>query len=698
MASLLVEIADRLRLTSPAARSAREAQYAHAAAIAKLEAKARSLIRGIEESYADFDNWIDPRERYMDGGTYYGPASGLIAGGRNDRLGGQSFPVLWSETHLQQLRGNARVLCDTNAFAIGMRDRHVDFVVGDGMKPEVALKGAKTNKEDHPAVKACQAVLDEWREINSWGAGPWNADPCDPSDDTGLIQNREREGYERAVTDGEFILRFFAGGSETNNLPVVRWIEPEDLLTPPGESMQGPWSWGIQVDPNDGEKRIAYHVQGLAEPKVPAGKVVFAKLNTVSTVKRGITDFFPVGASLERIRKLLDAMGEVAAILSQIAYLRQHAPGVTGTQVSNMIGNLKDRDAKRPNIPGGWGNTSTIPTVYQEPGVVHDVSNGMQYVPPPMQAGATSFIAVQQAILRGVGQRWGMPEFFSGDASNNNYASIAVTGSPFERAVKSRQSWYAMVQRAIYGKVLAYACRSGRLSEADVRAVEVKITPTSASATDALKEAQTNEILCRNKVMSPQTWAAKAGLDADHEQNQIQAHDEAFPDNNDPFGGGGFDFGGGGNGGPAGDPGEDPTGGAFDKALGEAVLSEGFTGTKTDSLGREIHYRDGKRVGGDGDEKKLPKEKKAKASKMTIKSLEKQADDYGRQALAAKAAGDHEKAFQLNAASYGLRRAAKHIEDGDKEKAAKSVELAGKIASGEVKLQQPSVRPKEPQP
>lgn len=543
---VLLELADRIRITPYTARQTREAERERTRTIATLEAKVAQHLKRIE-SYGYGENYLDPMEQYRDGGELWYPTGYGVSGSANDRKGGQSWPFLFNEFQLQKMRGAARVLCDSNPFAIGARDRHCDFVVGDGMKPQVTLRGTKPGSVASGgnvalAVKAVQDVIDEWRELNSWGAGPWIGDIADPNDDAGYIGNKEREGYERAVVDGEVAVRFFAGGSSERGLPRIRWIEPELIVTPPGENITGPKGWGIETDPDDIERKLSYYVQGhegIEGEYVESGRVVYGKLNTVSTVKRGVSDFAPVGPMLTRTLKLMDAMGEVSAILAQIAYLREHAPGTTSAQVSTMIGGAKDFDKSRRG-----GSYTTIPAQYQEPGTVHDVSNGMKYVAPPMQSGAPGFIQVEQAMLRAIGQRWGMPEFFSGDASNNNYASIAVTGSPFERAVKSRQQWYMSFQRAIYYKVIAYAVKSGRLSADDARAVEITLVPTTASATDSLKEAQRKEILNRAKVLSPQTWASQEGLDAAQETSNLQAHDEAFPDGG-MNAGGMFDFGGG---------------------------------------------------------------------------------------------------------------------------------------------------------
>ncbi len=61
--------------------------------------------------------------------------------------------------------------------------------------------------------------------------------------------------------DGEVFLRFFRGGRETNGLPVVRFVEPEQVGPPPGEDADGDWSFGILTDREDVENVQAFFVR-----------------------------------------------------------------------------------------------------------------------------------------------------------------------------------------------------------------------------------------------------------------------------------------------------------------------------------------------------------------------------------------------------------------------------------------------------
>lgn len=542
--SLLVEIADRLRLTPRDERQKRRA-------IRALESRLSDLRRRVE-SYDLADRLIDPMERWTDGsGRLYTPLGTV-----NDRRAGGNRPVLFTELDLRQQRAFARLLCDTNYLAAGALNRLADFVIGDGSTWQVTLKGAKPGPvhsspggEVPEPVKLCQRELDTWREFASWGAGPCPGDPADVEDDPGLLQDRRREAFIRGHRDGEAFLRFFDPGEGTGYRPDLRWVEPEQVWTPPGESQSGPWSWGVLTDDEDIERRYAYWVRnvedgGATGDEVEAWKVVHWKLNVDATVKRGLSDFFTAGDDFETVRRLLRNMNEAAAIISAIAYLRQHAPGVTADQVTTMIGQGADL-TNVPRFRGGADSRTTLQ--YVDPGTVLDVSNGLQYVPPPLLSNIPGFVQVAQSRLRAISRKWGMPEdLISGDASNNNYASLLVAGGPFERAAKSYQQEFARLERAVAYKVLAFAVRSGRLSAEHVRAVEVHVVLPSVSIADRAGETQRRLGLIRDGGLSPQTALAEEGYDPAVESANKQAWAEQFPDMGGgfpPMGGAGGLFG-----------------------------------------------------------------------------------------------------------------------------------------------------------
>lgn len=543
MASLLVSIADALRLSPAPARQQRQSLRRKDRAIRLLERKVERLRAESTREAFGFGNdyGLSGYGGYGYGGPWADPDFPI--GGRfgyafngADRTNGRQGTQVVTPADLGYMRSLSRQLCEENDRAIAILDRLGDFCVGDGATWQVTLRGARpgavaTGGSTDPRVRNVQAVLDEWRELECWGAGPSPRDRTNPDDDSPLLQDREREAFRRWRRDGEVFVRFGRGGADRNGLPWCRWVEPE--LVDDQTGTNSPKSFGVETDPDDAEKVVAYWVRppdgtGESTP-VPAGRVLHLKANVDATIKRGVPDFWPVRGSLDRLKRLNRNLGEVTAALAAIAYLREHADGVTQTQINTLIDADKDYDGFRPGPTWGADTTRTVPTRHVEAAEVIDVSNGLKYLPGPASAGTDGFLAVEAALLRGCGARWGMPEFFSGDASNNNYASILVAGSPFERATKARQREFAIFQRAVAYKVLAFAVQSGRLAAADAEAVEVKVVPPAVAIANRLADEQVRDLRHKAGVLSPQTWAAEAGLDPAAEIANLKDYDRQFP-------------------------------------------------------------------------------------------------------------------------------------------------------------------------
>jgi hypothetical protein len=411
-------------------------------------------------------------------------------------------------------------------------------------------------------------VLDEWRATNNWGL-------------------RSREAFRRWRRDGEVFLRFFLGGEETWGLPQVRFVEPEQVGPPPGEDADGDWSFGVLTETEDVETVKAYFVRdplgsGDEGDEVPAARVLHLKANVDSSIKRGLPDFLPVQEDLERVRRLLRNMGEVAAVQSAIAWVSQYATA-TVDQVGTLIRAGSDYTRPKLNDPSG----RLMDVVNYEPGTVLHMDANRQFLAGPVGTGTAGFIQVEQAILRGCGARWRFPEYFSGDASNNNMASSIVAGSPFVVAVEGNQLEWGEFERAVARKVLELCVESGRLSGADVAAVDVKVTPPAVALEKREEEERIRQMRHEAGVLSITTWQQQVGLDPAHEAANFEMEAKRK---------------GRGGGEAAGEKEE-----AKESCCDEGVVNEakgrsvkGFTGMERDSRGRKRCYRDGKEVPCDG--------------------------------------------------------------------------------------------------
>lgn len=440
------------------------------------------------------------------------PLTPWASGTPSDRQWGRLVPIFWTEPQLAQFRTAARWVADTNPFAVGFFDLLVGMHIQKGCGWRVRLKGTAPGapaqdvdgdgKPDvDPLVSQAQMVLDEWRQSARW---VW----------------RSREGFRRWRRDGETFLRFF-NGKLGRGLPSVRFVEPEQVSTPGGNSSSFA-SFGIESDPHDRETVLAYWLRWVVDDemkpeRVSASDILHIKANVDATVKRGLPDLFPVGADLDRVRSLLTNMGETAKAQAAIAWWEKYATA-TGSQVTNLIEQNRDYSAAKIT-PGGFKTEDA--SKYNPATVVR--TEGTRDVMTGPTSSPEGFISVEQALLRGAGVRWNFPEYFSGDASNQNLASIKESGSPFVRVAEGRQQdWCEEIERPTALRVLRCAEKSGRLPPGTCDRIDVDVEPPAVALSDRKADEDIRAMQHSRGVLSTQTWQVKAGLDPAVESANIK--------------------------------------------------------------------------------------------------------------------------------------------------------------------------------
>ncbi len=491
------------------------------ATLATREPLPGELQRRISE---DVSLWPQPWRWWQDG--YASPYGGFAfsrgaTGTTTDRRGGKNLPLFWSELDLRGFRILARFLRQTNPFAIGFAEHLIGYHVRKGFGWQACLKGRKktayptVDSEPDPAVAKGQQILDAWRDATLWPL-------------------KSREAFDRWITDGEVFGRL--GRGDWGKLPWFRFVGPEQVGSPTGDT-EGPESFGIETPEGDQQgPPVRFHLwnpdSGMTEGHwVDADRIIHAKRNVTSDVKRGLPDFFPLHEWLDGTRKLLWNMIDTAGEQAKIAW-REKFPTATQSQVQSLIpmvattpGSTTALSAWSPygyppnldlNIPVG-------PNLFKPSKVVR-VEGSREYEAGPTFAGAASYIEVEQAALRGCGARWGMPEYFSGDASNNNFASSLVAGSPFAVAVEGGQLAFGSCwERPIALKVLELARDAGLLTYDEWRRLDVEVTPPAVVTPKPLEDTQQRQILNAAHILSPQTWQLMEQLDPQHEAANWQA-------------------------------------------------------------------------------------------------------------------------------------------------------------------------------
>jgi hypothetical protein len=515
----------------------------------RLERKlVRAQQRMAESLYGD-DDFIDPSEypggANDDDGNYgWGNGGyGGIAGTTNARATGGDWILLRTPMDLRRIRANSRILIESNGYAAGFLDQMVNFIIGKGMEVDFSRKGTKTGAaltggvadldgdgvaDSDPVVEKAQEIWDDFCKANDWGRG---------------IEDREVESYVRLKRDGEVFLRFFP--DEDTGIPKVRFVEPEQIEPPPGDpdpntrevgySNDYAWTWGIECDPDDVETRIAYYVRpmnnliaGFVGKAVPADQIIHAKIGTDRTIKRGITPFQIVNKAFRQCEKINNNMAEVTAIQAAIAYIREHAPTTLPGQAADLIAGAQNFTTTQRSR----GGDKIVGNEILQPGSRLDVSAGLKYLAGPTSTGADGYIKVLQSRLRGICARFCMPEFFTGDASNNNMASALVAGGPLEKSAVREQKKPSHLTETVAEKVFRNAADAGLWTHEEADSITVTVTPCQVSIANKLEEAQIRQIEIADKVVSVQTAQQETGRDTAKEAANIKAWQQQFPDTN----------------------------------------------------------------------------------------------------------------------------------------------------------------------
>lgn len=432
-----------------------------------------------------WDLFVDPRDAYRnDDGTWWN-----ALGGNNASRGGQSVPFVTAEQQAE-IRQQCRHLAATNEFAINGIENRTSYLVGPGHVYRASIrKGVQAPAELELQV---QSVLDEFLHENRW-------------------QARQQEIVRRLDRDGEVFLRFFVDAQGDTR---VRFVEPDQVQTPRELANHAAASFGIQTEQYDVETVLGYFIDG--EP-VDASAIQHRKANVDVNVKRGLPLYYPVRKNLRRVEKLLRNMSIVAEIQSAIALIRKHS-GTTSNGIEQFVAGENQAEH------GSASQQSKYFSQYA-PGTILDAPVGLDYDFPVAGINASNFVQLLQAELRAVAARLVMPEFmFTSDASNANYASTLVAEGPAVKMFQRLQANLANDDCEVMWRVVENAVHAGRLPSDTRRLIEIQVTPPSLEVRDQLNACRVEQMAYENKILSPQTWSLRLGLDYDQEQKNLAMH------------------------------------------------------------------------------------------------------------------------------------------------------------------------------
>jgi hypothetical protein len=481
---------------------------------------------------AAFGDWVDTREYLTDTPGWYAYGSGTRAVSTtslDDRKDGSFRPVYECEQDLAFIRAGARNLRVLTGIASGALDALANYTFSGGFSFEAAPED-ENNAQAIQLVAAVQKVIDRF---------------VDENDFAGVI---DREIDRRAREDGECLVAFDEYEIAENGKIVLEFLEPDQLTQPlnnaqleewieyqyPSCFWPGPncWKFGVQTPEGKTWKPLGYHIvrdgKGADWDYYPAYRVEHIKRNVTRNAKRGVSDFLELAEYFCDEAKLNKNMRRGAALQSAIAWILQGAQGTTQSQLSSVGGESR-RISNLPS-PLGPNATTTIRNASNyPPGSILKVPFGQEYLAGPMGAERNQgFELVGQYVLRAIGVRWNMPEYIiSGDASNANYSSTLVSGSPFSEARKADQQFYKRHFLSLIWKVIRVHCESGRFDRFGITRegytqleslVRIDCECPTVDVRDPKLAVDSDKVLVDSGVMSKQTFAARNGLDYDKEQ------------------------------------------------------------------------------------------------------------------------------------------------------------------------------------
>jgi len=465
--------------------------------------------------------------------NHYGMVGSVLGAQLGDRAQGENPIIFRNEIELTEIRAIGRTLADTSDNAQCVLNNLISYVVGTGYTYKAVA--SKRDSGADALVDQVQRCIDEFVSDNLYGA------------------NREEELFRRARRDGEYFLALYHVG---NGRVQSRIIEPEQVTTPLNEQEVAQtvglmdralsYSYGVVTPDCDLETPLGYHVV-WRNPKphgrdtwqwFPESRMVHCKLNVDCNIKRGISDFFSVYEKLVDAAKLLRNTTKGHAIMSAIAFIREHAAGVSKSSVESM--RSSDAWSQYTQVTRTEGSRTRYTHRYQ-PGTVLDVPFGQAYKASPLaeQGVGQSTVFVEEAVLRVAGSRWCMPSFMvSGDTSNASYATALVSESPFVKYCQRQQKVEKFHHADVLWKVLKIAHAFGRFNDFGVswkqlqQLVSVAVETPIVAARNQNEETNRRKILKDSGVLSLETWTAEEGYDFEQEQERGAKKEE--PPN--PFG------------------------------------------------------------------------------------------------------------------------------------------------------------------
>ena len=320
-----------------------------------------------------------------------------------------------------------------------------------------------------------------------------------------------REFVIRAFRDGEVFLRKVI----RNDVPSFRFIEPEKVSDPPTKNANT--SEGIELDPEDAETVIAYHVRIKEEWKViDAVDIIHFKLNVDRNMRRGRPELETVLPLFAKYTKWLDARIVLNIIRTNIALVRE----VQGSPTDLL--RLRSQQASTSST-----STEQDRTKMPRPGTIITAMPGVKYNMLSPNIDARDAAQDGRNIQLAMAAAEGLPDVFvTSDYSGANFASTVVSQNPAVRAFEEHQNLF----REPFTDMVEWLLGVGVAVRAIAQGVDLNfdISYPPLLKRDLRQEVEAWQIMNERQVASRRTWQVNMGLNPDQEKKFLD-EEEPLP-------------------------------------------------------------------------------------------------------------------------------------------------------------------------
>lgn len=463
-----------------------------------LELAAMAETKKVLESSAQ--QFADPlgARRDEDGRLWH-----LVSRARDGSGDTASFAESLSDLDL--MRRQSRALCRTNSMAKRALSVMQAYTARGWTYQVRRRSGVHKTMVPDDVLKVAQRGLDSFRKQRN-------------------MAQREKEIVRRGHRDGEAFLHLTEQANEHLHL---RWIEPGQVVPPANAAPED--SWGIKTHPNDVEDVVGYFVEwekGKGPELVKAAEVLHVKLNVDGNVKHGEPSFWACAEDLALAEKMKRNGATITSIWSAIAYVRSH-DGVK----KESIQAFNTAKASSTSTNSATGQTENFLDQLGRPRIIDAPANSA-YTFPTAGLKLDGVELMIQVVLRFVASNFDLPEWMLTAKNDSvNFASALVTEGPTGMAFGSWHDFFYVPFVEINDRGFRHAVRQGMtpgFSPALLEHVEVVGVPPNVSVREIEKVVQADSTLRRDGVLSPQSYAARHGLEYQDEQAQIEEHIESM--------------------------------------------------------------------------------------------------------------------------------------------------------------------------